>query len=171
MLDCRSIQADGVIDMSNRSALLAALLLVAALPASAQQGAELNDARAILSAERSDIIREEIYLTEQEASAFWPVYESYVADLEKVREPYAAMISDYVRAYNDAAVTPEFAERLVDRHLAFRKDVLAIQKRFLPKFRKALPPLKAARFYQLENKIDAEIQAELALLIPLIDPV
>ncbi len=159
--------------MFSRSVLPATLLMLLglALPASAQQDAELDDARAILSAERSDIIREEIYLTEAEASAFWPVYEAYVAELETVRKPYAAMVSEYVRAYEEAAVTPEFAVQLVDRHLAFKGDVLAIKQRFLPKFRAVLPPLKAARFYQLENKIDAEIDAELALFIPLIDPV
>jgi len=30
---------------------------------------------------------------------------------------------------------------------------------------------KVTRFYQLENKIDADLEARLALVVPLIDPV
>jgi hypothetical protein len=40
----------------------------------------------------------------------------------------------------------------------------------LPTFKKSLPALKVARFYQLENKIEAEIDAQLALAVPLIEP-
>jgi hypothetical protein len=39
----------------------------------------------------------------------------------------------------------------------------------VPRFREVLPVLKVARFYQLENKMDAEIDAQLALVIPLVE--
>ncbi len=35
---------------------------------------------------------------------------------------------------------------------------------------KILPSLKVAHFYQLENKMNAEIDASLALVVPLMDP-
>ena len=38
---------------------------------------------------------------------------------------------------------------------------------YLPKFRQAVGDKKAARFYQIENKIDAIVNFELAANIPL----
>ena len=34
---------------------------------------------------------------------------------------------------------------------------------------KVPPELKVARFYQLENKMDAELDAQLALFVPLVE--
>ena len=34
-----------------------------------------------------------------------------------------------------------------------------------------LPPCKVGRFFQLENKLDAELDAQLAAFVPLMDPV
>jgi len=48
---------------------------------------------------------------------------------------------------------------------------LKVQKQYLRKFRKVLPALKVVRFYQLENKMDAEIDAELAVFIPLMEAI
>jgi hypothetical protein len=42
-------------------------------------------------------------------------------------------------------------------------------KFFLPKFRKVLPEKKVARYYQLENKINAVVEYELAKQIPLVN--
>jgi hypothetical protein len=36
-------------------------------------------------------------------------------------------------------------------------------------FRTVLPVQEVARFYQLENKMDAEVDAQLALAIPLLE--
>jgi hypothetical protein len=37
----------------------------------------------------------------------------------------------------------------------------------VPKFQEALPAIKTARYYQIENKIQAALQYELAAGIPL----
>ena len=97
---------------------------------------EMDAARALLISGREDIVREEMRFSEDEAAAFWPLYNSYQADIRVVNDRYASLLTSY-----------------------------------LDDFRKALPARKAARFYQLENKMDAELQSQLALIIPLIDPV
>ena len=47
--------------------------------------------------------------------------------------------------------------------------LLKAEKKYLRRFRKALPASKVTRFYQLDNKLDAEIDVALAALIPLYD--
>ena len=130
----------------------------------------LANARAVLQAGREDIIRQEIYLTESEAAAFWPVYRDYVADLQPLRDRRTEAIAAYLLAHGAGTVSPEDAEKLVDEHLDWQAAVLEVKRRYLANIRRALPPLKAARFYQLENKLDAEQEAQLAIFVPLIDP-
>lgn len=130
----------------------------------------LAKARAVLQAGREDIIRQEIYLTASEAEAFWPVYRDYVADLQPLRDRRTEAIAAYLLAYDAGTLSAADAEKLVDEHLDWQASVLEIKRRHLENVRRVLPPLKAARFYQLENKLDAEQEAQLAVFVPLIDP-
>ena len=129
------------------------------------------EARTLLQAERAEIIRDEILFTEDEASRFWPAYEAYRRDIMAVRDRQAELVAGYVKAYRDGAVSASMAEDLVDDYLDIKQDLLKVQNKHLKKLRKILPPRKLGRFYQLENKLDAETDAQLALFIPLMDPV
>ena len=51
--------------------------------------------------------------------------------------------------------------------IGIQKDAVKLMESYLPKFRMALGDKKTARFYQLENKIDAVINFGLASNIPL----
>lgn len=131
----------------------------------------LADARALLQAGRAEIIREEILFTTAEAEAFWPAYENYVSDVNAIRDRHVELLIQYLDAYYDGKVSEKFASKLVDDYLAIRSDILKVQKKHLRKFRRVLPARKVARFYQLENKMNVEMEAQLAYVIPLVDPV
>ncbi|MGI9272295.1 MAG: hypothetical protein ACR2QT_11000 [Woeseiaceae bacterium] len=133
--------------------------------------ANVNEARQLLQAGRKEIVRDELRLSEEEADAFWPVYQRYQDDLTPVRDRYAELLADYMEAYRAGTVTEDFAIRLVDDYLEIQTDLLDIKKKHLSDFRAALPVRKAARFYQLENKMEGEMAGQLALIVPLIDPV
>ena len=53
--------------------------------------------------------------------------------------------------------------------MQFKQESVKLQKNYYKKFKKILPTGKAVRYFQLENKIEALIAAELALEIPLIE--
>ena len=131
----------------------------------------VTEARALLQTQRAEIIREEILFTEEEAARFWPAYDAYRRDILEVRDRQVVLIGDYVKAYRTGAVTASMAETLVDDYLDIKQDLLKVQRKHLKKLRKILPPRKLGRLYQLENKLDAESDAQLALFIPLMDPV
>lgn len=135
------------------------------------EAADIGEARLLLQAGREEIIREEMRLNAAEDPLFWPVYDSYQRELMVIRNRYAVLLSDYIEAYRSGTVSAEFAEKLVDEFLDIQGDVLKVKKKHLKHFRKVLPARKAARFYQLENKMDAELEGQLALFVPLIDPV
>ena len=153
-------------------ALLAASLSLAegAAP-TASDDAGMSKARALLSAAREDILREELRLSEEEAAAFWPVYARYHAELQVVRDRFAEILSAYSQSYRAGTVSAEQANQLVENYLDIQSEVLAIKKSYLKDFRDALPARMAARFYQIDNKIQIEIEYQLSLVVPLIDPV
>jgi len=134
------------------------------------QGDEIAQGRAMVRAARDEIIRSALQLTEAEAAAFWPLYEEYRGETNQVMDRLGDLIAEYLRRYDAADLTNEYADELIKNHMQIKKDLLAIQERSLPLFGKVIPALKVARFYQLENKINADIDIQLALAIPLVDP-
>ncbi len=140
------------------------------LAAQSGQNDELEQGRAMVREARDEIIRTELQLTEEEAAKFWPLYGTYRAETNQAMDQLGDLIAEYLRRYEAADLTNDYAEKLVSDHMQIKKDLLAIQERSLPLFYKAIPALKVARFYQLENKMNADIDIQLALAIPLIDP-
>ena len=159
-------------------ALLLVALLVSLTPSAAQSSEEdilqdkrVAEARALMQAGRDEIVELEMGLSQAEGELFWPLYRSYRADVMVVRDRFAVMIGGYLRAYEAGEISDEYAESLLDDWLQYKEDLLKVQKQYVRKFRDVLPALKVVRFYQLENKMDAEIDAELAVFIPLMEAI
>lgn len=128
------------------------------------------EARELLQAGRKEVIAEELGLTAAEAETFWPVYEEYQADMMVVRDRYVEMLGGYLARYEAGDLDDEYAQDLLDDWLDYKADKLKITSKHVPGFSEVLSMRKVVRFYQLENKMDAEIDAELAVVVPLMDP-
>ena len=76
------------------------------------------------------------------------------------------LIDKFAKAYS--SMTDETATKLLGEFLALETDHAAILKSYAPRFRRALPPVKVARLYQVENKMRALVNYEIAREIPLI---
>ena len=111
-------------------------------------------------------IAENMKLMESEAKVFWPVYENYQKDLGKLVDKTVKLIDNYATNYQ--TMTEEAAKELINGYLTIEGERVTLMKSFLPKFRKVLPEKKVARYYQLENKIDAIVNYGLAKQIPLV---
>ena len=150
--------------------------LVAAIPVRAQSpdtgvlsAPELINARALLRASQESIIREDLRLTAEEEGAFWPLYQEYRADLLPNQDRYVELIAGYMRQYQSGVLTDDYAEDMLDGYFDIKADILRTRKKYISQFGKILPMRKVARFYQLENKMNADVDAELALLVPLFE--
>ena len=110
-------------------------------------------------------IAENMALTEAQAKEFWPVYESYQAELEKNFERMAKLIELYAENYE--TLTDEMAKEIVNEWFAIDDKELKLRRDYLPKFRKVLPDIKVARYFQLERKILAIVDYAMAANIPL----
>jgi hypothetical protein len=115
-------------------------------------------------ADKRLVVASVLELTESQATVFWPVYNAYQSDMVAHYDRLMALIGTYGKAYD--AMTEETATTLLTRYLALEKDHVALLTSYLPRFQKVLPAIKVARLYQIENKIRALVNYELARQIP-----
>lgn len=131
---------------------------------------EVQEGREMIRKARVEIVRSELHLTDEEAAVFWPIYATYREETDAIQDRYAAMITEYIRRYDDAELSNEYADELIETFMNIKYELLDVQKKYLPEFQAVLPSLKVARLFQLENKLNAEIDAQMALVVPLVDP-
>ncbi len=154
--------------MRIRCAVMTLLLLSMALPVLAQDkpATTMQLVREKIQADKKLLVAVNMDLTEKENQAFWPVYESYQKDLGLLNGRMLVLIQDFAKNYQ--AMSDEAAKKLVGEFLAIKGDRVKIKQSYLPKLRQALSEKKVARYLQIENKIEAVIDYELAEKIPLV---
>lgn len=120
-----------------------------------------------LKADKKLLVAQNMQLTDAEAKKFWPIYEQYQDELFILRMRSLQLINNYVEKYE--SMTNEAAKKLLDEYLTIEGLRQKVRQAYLPKFRKILPEKKVARYYQIENKISAVVNYELATQIPLLE--
>ena len=138
-----------------------------AIPSSAQQPAqeEILFARMDISVLRQTLVTMGMDLTPEEMQAFWPVYREYRLEAATFGDRVVAMISAFADSYDQ--LTDEAADKLLAEFVGVEQARANLKADYLPKFKKVLPSRKVVRFYQIENKLDIALLAELTEQIPL----
>jgi hypothetical protein len=88
-------------------------------------------------------------LTPDEAKTFWPVYDQYSDELQKLRKDRRENIQD-ARENFDSMSDAEIG-KAVDNEINFRQSELEIVKKYHPQFKKILPIRKVAKLYKAEE--------------------
>jgi Spy/CpxP family protein refolding chaperone len=115
--------------------------------------------------ERQALVTRGMDLTPSEMQHFWPLYRQYRSETMKVGDRIVALITTYADNYQN--MTDKVADKLLTEYVSIEQERARLKAHYLPKFKKVLPPKKVARFYQIENKLDTAILAEVAQEIPL----
>jgi hypothetical protein len=151
--------------MRSLSLLIVLATLVMRLPAEAQNPGETQSIRADLQAERTKVVAANLQLTEAEAAKFWPLYNEYRVKHSQIGDRAITLLNDFAAHYD--ALSDEKAKDLLKQQLDIDEDRLKLQRSYVGKFEKTVPPKKVARFYQIERKLDAMVAYEAAQSIPL----
>ncbi|MGH8863653.1 MAG: hypothetical protein ACREVZ_03255 [Burkholderiales bacterium] len=131
----------------------------------ADMTADIELLRSVVQVERQAIVADNMHLTNQEATAFWPVYNAYRADIVKVNDQLVKVLTDY--AAHRETLTDEQANELLTTFFDYEQDFLRARKKYVAQFSKALPMIKVVRFYQIDNKLNAITTLELVRDVPL----
>ncbi|HWW77442.1 MAG TPA: hypothetical protein VNZ44_18715, partial [Pyrinomonadaceae bacterium] len=120
-----------------------------------------------LKSRKAGFIREGLRLNEKETADFWPIYQSYEADLKRVDDARRQVIQDFMDNYD--GMTDDRAKEMIRKLLAMEGQRVAVKKAYLKRFQKVLPGKTLARFLQLEYRFGLLIDLKNTAEIPLIE--
>jgi hypothetical protein len=159
------------------SLLLLAALSFAVPPAHAQQAKAdaTDDTRAYLEMLRSDFnatkvrtINQVMKLTAPEAQAFWPIYREYEKELAAVGDQKLALIREFFGHYKDGTLNDKNSKQMAEAWLKNTQSRLDLWKKYSRKISKAVSPIRAAQFLQVENQMVLFVDMSIASEMPTI---
>ncbi len=133
---------------------------------SAQVRSEIELTRQKIQTERQELVAVGMELTDEQAAVFWPVYREYRNELAPVGDRLVALILGYAERYE--SMTDDYAEQMLKDYLDIQSKELEIKKKYVNRFKRVLPAMLVARFYQIENKLDAVVAHDLARSVPVL---
>ncbi len=119
-----------------------------------------------LRAEKKKLIALNVPLTETEATKFWPVYDEYALAMSKHYDEFYAVIKDY--AANQKTLTDAQAVDMIKRWSQIQVDVAQERQKFIPKIESVIPGKKAALFFQIDRRLYALMDMQVASEVPLL---
>jgi hypothetical protein len=121
--------------------------------------------RSDLQAAKNDVIAHTMQFTDTESAAFWPVYREYAHDQQTIGDARLRVILDYAQHYGN--MSDATASDLTQRFIGAESKMLALRQDYWPKFQKALGAKRAAKFYQVDNRLSLMVNLQLTSEIPL----
>jgi hypothetical protein len=116
--------------------------------------------------DRRDIVRANMLLTESEGARFWPLYDEYRAERQKIGDRRVRLITDFLAEKN--SMSEDQARALANEDFAIMKDTSELKTKWYKKMTKVLSERTVARFFHIDEKLDAAADIALAANIPLI---
>jgi hypothetical protein len=159
----------------NRTALAAAILAALlsfdtsaqapATPAPATAPAS-DSLRQAAATDKRALVEKNMQLSAEEAKKFWPIYDDYQRDLDRIVQKQNRAVLDYVNG--ESSMTDANARRIAKDVISADGEEQKLRERTAKKLVAALPAKKAVRFIQIENKLRALNRYDLAERIPLV---
>lgn len=144
-----------------------AFAVLASTAQAAETAQSTNDiVLASLRADKKALLATNLGLTDKEGAEFWPIYDRYQKELIEVQSRLFEVVQEGLAAGDN--LTDAEATDLVERYLTAEEDRAKVRRSYVEPISKVISGRKLARFYQMENKIDAVVRFEMASEIPLL---
>jgi hypothetical protein len=150
------------------------LIALAALAAFGPMGAAMaqttvrDDTELLISqiqADKRAVVLTAMEMTDDQVRAFTPIYDKYQADMKKQFEQAVEMLNKF--AANQGSMTDEAAKDILKEWFKLRDQRNSTIKKYAKDMERALPPTKVLQWVQIENKLNALLDAQAASVIPL----
>jgi hypothetical protein len=76
-----------------------------------------------LKADKKLVVATNMELTESEAKSFWPIYEEYQKELQKINRRIVALLESYAADFRSKSLTDDKAKKLIDEATASAMEV------------------------------------------------
>lgn len=118
-------------------------------------------------ADRKGQLAAAMKFTDDEARAFWPVYDEYARELTSISDSGVDLLTRFGDRYKDLSDTQ--AAQMASESLVIDQKRLAVRQKYEQRFLEILPGKKVARFIQVERRLDAVVVLNLAQAILLVE--
>jgi Spy/CpxP family protein refolding chaperone len=125
-----------------------------------------DEVRIEMRRDKRGLVERNMQLTADEGAKFWPIYDSYQRELDRVIERENRLILDYVNAEN--VMTDGNAKRIARELLKAEDDEQSLRAKQFRRMLAVLPAKKAVRYLQIENKLRTLQRYDVAEHIPLV---
>jgi Spy/CpxP family protein refolding chaperone len=122
--------------------------------------------RADIQADKTDVITKTMQFTEAQSKAFWPLYREYANEQQKIGDQRVSLIKDYAAHFD--SIDDAAANDFMMRFLKYDKDNHDLRAKYYPKFKEAVGARQAAKFFQVDNRLNLLVNLQLARLVPII---
>ena len=122
--------------------------------------------RSDLRAQKTQIVSDQLKLTDAEGKTFWPIYRDYETEISKLNDEKVSIIKDYAASYD--TITDAQIQSLADRSFKLDNKRTALKEKYFKKISKAVSPKTAARFIQLDNRLDLLMNLQIADSVPMV---
>lgn|SRR5262245_9755954 len=154
------------------------LLLVCAalvwLCAASAPAAEVDDniynylqvLRSDFNSAKVDVVNKIMKLSEADAKKFWPLYREYEQELGNLAVTRTELIAEFVKTHQDGTFDNTKARDIAKRWFKGQRARLDLLEKFHGRIEKALSPVQAGQFLQIENQIALFIDMAIASEMP-----
>jgi len=125
---------------------------------------QLTAMRVKVQTEKKAFVGKNIRLDKEQRKEFWPMYRKYQEALMKVNDRWGNLFFEFRML--GGHLTDEKADEFLKGYLSWEKEKLALKEKFFRKFKKILPAKIVARYFQLENKMEAFVAYDVAIHSP-----
>ena len=119
-----------------------------------------------LEANRRLIVEENMNLTAVAEPDFWAVYDSYRLEISDLEAQGFRLLSEFRDHFED--LTDARANDVMSTYFELEQKTLAVRAAYINKFNAVISAKQTLRFYQIENKLDSIIQADVSAVTPLV---
>jgi hypothetical protein len=128
---------------------------LAALTYAQPPGPPPGEKREEIEAMKVGFLTRKLELNTEEAKTFWPVYNQYQSELDRIRENRRKDMKASREEF-DSMSDKDF-EKIVDGEIAFRQAELDVMKKYNSQFKQVLPMKKVAKLYRAEEDFKREL--------------
>jgi hypothetical protein len=122
--------------------------------------------RSDIRTKKMTLIAERMEFSGKEADAFWPIYRKYDVELAAINDKKIALLKEYLQSHKtlDDAKAKEIAQGVFD----VDQRTLDLRKKYFEELSGAVSPKTAARFLQIERRIQQLVDVQIASQFPVI---
>jgi len=112
------------------------------------------------------IVAENMALTPQDSTIFWPLYDEYRAEMVLLGDKEVTITEEYMLNYY--LLEDDIASKILEDILDLERDKQSLKSEYIRKMKKVLPSKVVGRFYQIDRRLNLLIDAEKASRVPML---